>query len=166
MGYTVNGKEYDYFSSTNQDILRKLVNREVCACISDMAEHLFSYDDDTYDVWDNWENLTYEACPHCGEALDDDTCDLLNSGEEAVCSWCEEVIDSADTRQAEIYEYWIVTPWFGEKLAAHGEPIYNRWGGDIWGRCTTGQSMVLDYVIAQIAHELGILEGQEHDWSR
>ena len=35
----------------------------------------------------------------------------------------------------------------------------------VWGRCTTGQAILLDGVITRICADMGILEGQEYAWS-
>lgn len=52
---------------------------------------------------------------------------------------------------AEIYEWWVVTDWFAEKLKAKGEAILDQWGGPWWGRRTTGQAIYMDSVIQEIA---------------
>ena len=119
-------KKYAYNSIKNQAIKDQFVQREVLACISDMADYLFGYDGDKYADWEEWENLT---------------------------------------ELQEIYEYWIVTPWLGEKLRDKGEPVLERWGGWIWGRTCTGQAILLDGVISEICYDMGILEGQPHEWN-
>lgn len=153
-------------SSNNQNILDKLVDREVVACISDMVEHLFSYDGGTYGSWDEWNNMYVNRCDEC-----DDYFTEYDEDEDGnrICPHCGRVYkddEEAEEEPQEIYEYWLVTNWFGEKLRNHGEPVYERWGNWIWGRCCTGQSIALDYVVAEIAADMGILEGQENDWSR
>ena len=64
----------------------------------------------------------------------------------------------------EPYEFWIVTDWLGDKLKAQGEIVADFMGFTIWGRTTTGQAILLDYVISKICHDLEILEGQENEW--
>lgn len=50
----------------------------------------------------------------------------------------------------EIYEYWIVSEWFYNKLKSIGEPVC-EWGNlYIWGRTCTGQAICLDYTIDKI----------------
>ena len=39
-------------------------------------------------------------------------------------------------------------------------------GHNVWGRGSTGQAILLDWVVAQIAIEMEILEGQANDWSK
>ena len=65
----------------------------------------------------------------------------------------------------EILEYWIVSPWLGEKLREKGEPVLERWGGWIWGRTCSGQAILLDNVISEICYEMEILEGQQYEWN-
>ncbi len=55
---------------------------------------------------------------------------------------------------AEVFEYWAVTSWFGEKLKAHGELVADFFGLVIWGRQTTGQAIYADAVIDDITREL------------
>ena len=47
----------------------------------------------------------------------------------------------------EVYEHWAVDPWFGSHLQARGECVFEFGNLTIWGRCTTGQSISLDYVV-------------------
>ena len=63
-------------------------------------------------------------------------------------------------------EYWIVSGWFGEKLKENGQITIDEYYGTIWGRCSTGQSILLDNVISEICSDMGILEGQPSDWSK
>lgn len=65
----------------------------------------------------------------------------------------------------EIFEWWAVTNWFGEKLKEQGCVIIETWGKSYWGRCTTGQSIILDGCILDIAKSMEILEGMEHEWN-
>ena len=172
-------KHYDYNSSKNQAIKGRFVQREVKACISDMAEHLFSYEGDKYAGWDEWENLFVTRCPECGEInsiLHNETpddndnipadCDPDEYAAEYPyqCSCGARFEEEPETEPQEIYEYWIVTPRLGEKLREKGEPVLERHGGWIWGRTSSGQAILLDQVISSICYELKILEGQPHEW--
>lgn len=84
------------------------------------------------------------------------------------CSYCEKhVLESeADEKANEVYEWWFVTNWFAEKLAAHGEVVIRGYMHSVWGRCCTGQAILLDWVVGKIAEEMEILEGMDHDWSK
>jgi hypothetical protein len=63
----------------------------------------------------------------------------------------------------EVYEWWLVTSWLARKLKEQGECVIESEG--IWGRRTSGQAIKMDYVITRICADLGILEGQENEWS-
>lgn len=92
---------------------------------------------------DEWDEMDYGVkCPYCGTIHEEEP----------------------ETDPQEIYEYWIVTPWLGEKLREKGEPVLKRHGGWIWGRTCSGQAIALDWVISLICYDMGILEGQPHEW--
>ena len=172
-------KRYDYNSSKNQSIKMQFVRREVYACISDMAEYLFSYDGDKYADWDEWENLYITHCPECGEVVDEwkeiDETDVEHIISDEIaneymdygvkCPHCDAIHEEEpEAEPQEIYEYWIVSSWLGEKLREKGEPVLERGGGWIWGRTCTGQAILLDNVISEICYDMGILEGQPYEW--
>lgn len=119
------------------------------------------------------EDMIREAwiCPFC-----DDEFDTEEEARKCICHFretlykctdCDKYVleSDADEDANEAYEWWFVTGWFAEKLAEHGEMVIQGWH-NVWGRGCTGQAILLDWVIAQIAMEMGILEGQEHDWSK
>lgn len=87
-----------------------------------------------------------------------------------VCQSCDEVYgddeyNELDITPPEIFEWWAVSGWFGEQLKARGEVVIDCWGKSYWGRGTTGQCISLDFVIASIADEMQILDGQPHSWA-
>ena len=74
-------------------------------------------------------------------------------------------IDDEISKPQEIYEWWIVTEWLYNKLKRYGESVL-EWGNNCyWGRTTTGQAIMLDYVISKICEDMKILKGQKYDWS-
>lgn len=93
------------------------------------------------------ESETVHVCQCCGAVYSDDEYDDL------------------DTTPPEIFEWWAVSNWFGEKLKARGEVVLDCWGKSYWGRQTTGQAISLDFVIASIAKEMQILDGQLYSWA-
>ena len=160
--YTVAGKSYDADSVVNQKIKQTFVGRNVLANITDFAENLFSGDEDAYGSWEDWENLFAKKCPECGCIVE-----TWENGDDEQVSWPYwGQILTEEPEYHEILEYWIVTPWLGEKLKAHGEPVYQRSNGWIWGRCCSGQAIFLDNVISEICCNMEILEGQSRDWSK
>lgn len=50
----------------------------------------------------------------------------------------------------EPYEFWIVSDFFAQKLKQNDQLLTNHWGFWIWGRETTGQSILIDYVFQKI----------------
>lgn len=160
-------KGYDFNSINNQKIKDALVNREVYACISDMADYLFNCDDNSYANFDDFENVFVTICPKCG-AVNSYHHDVRDDDELTDYWYCDhchhEVEEEMDTEPQEIYEYWIVSPWFGEKLRNAGEPVFERMLGWIWGRTCTGQAISLDGVIDEICKDMEILEGMPNEW--
>jgi hypothetical protein len=54
----------------------------------------------------------------------------------------------------EIFEYWLVSDYLLNKLRDKGEVVLEDYHGlNIWGRCTTGQAILLDNVIEDIYTE-------------
>jgi hypothetical protein len=70
-----------------------------------------------------------------------------------------------DPESVEAYEHWAITSWFKARLAERGEITGELLDFDVWGRTCTGQAISLDYVIASIAAEMQILDGQVHSWA-
>jgi len=64
----------------------------------------------------------------------------------------------------ECFEYWAVSSFFADDLRDLGESVGELYQWRIWGRCTTGQMISQDYVIAEVAARMGILEGQKYSW--
>ena len=77
-------------------------------------------------------------------------------GQEKYFEDLSELIGQEDEEgnMQEVYEYWLVTPWFAEKLKAQGELVAEFFNLDIWGRQTTGQAIYADAVIDDITREL------------
>lgn len=53
----------------------------------------------------------------------------------------------------EPYEFWVVSNYFGEYLEKKEELTTKQWGFYIWGRETTGQSILLDHVFQEFIKE-------------
>lgn len=54
----------------------------------------------------------------------------------------------------EVLEHWAVSKWLAKKLEGEGEVVVqvsNLW---VWGRCTSGQAIIMDGVIQRIARSL------------
>lgn len=170
-------------SSVNQRILGQFVEREVVHCVSCLVGHFakndaaccdgISYDE----ILDLCRNVDYqEAAEQAGwEAFADEfgaKCyrDTNEGWTWAGDSWedlCREFDIDLEAGEREVYEHWAVSGFLGEKLKAHGETVGELLDFDaIWGRCTTGQAISLDYVIQAIAAEMQILDGQAYSWAK
>lgn len=73
----------------------------------------------------------------------------LQTDEDMARTYCDFV--NIDPHQIEIFEHWIVSDWLARQLEKRGEVIEHDFHGlTIWGRCTTGQAILLDGVICDI----------------
>ena len=52
---------------------------------------------------------------------------------------------------AEVYEWWAVNDWLAAKLNAMNEPVLSNSYGHWWGRTCSGQAMIMDGTLQQIA---------------
>lgn len=157
-----------------QRVCRQLVEREVVHCCSRMIYELaqkegFCEDEDLLNLCRGVPDYE-EACVDEGWVAKDDDSGFANAGTGETCGagdW-QELADERriEPYEWEIYEHWIVTPWFSRKLAEHGETVGELFDFHIWGRATTGQSICMDGIIRKIASEMEILPGQKNDWSK
>jgi len=65
--------------------------------------------------------------------------------------WREACRDVASENPAEVYEWWRVTGWLCEQLRAIGEVVIDNNHGYWWGRTCTGQGLIMDGTLQQIA---------------
>jgi len=141
-------------SPINQEIKAKFVNREVLTCFSCEMQEVLSAEIVSYE---DMENLYINTCPHCSEQFDNNV---------DICPHCGEDghIEELEQEQQEIMEWWIVTDYLHRKLSEKGEPVL-EWGNNYyWGRCCSGQAIMLDSVISEICSAMEILEGQKNEW--
>ena len=65
-------------------------------------------------------------------------------------------VENLDCEYVEVYEWWIVSGWLADKLEEKGEVVIS--GENIWGRRTTGQAILLDFVISDICNDMKMLK--------
>ena len=65
----------------------------------------------------------------------------------------EDLDDFRYDNPKEIYEWYLVSDWFIDKLREINEPVLDNNYGEYWGRCCTGQAICLDYSIQELAYE-------------
>ena len=169
-------------TASYQRAVGKLVDREVHYCvshlISELAQHVVGdYDDDILNVCisDDWKepatdhtaNLDRDECVEWLEGIgiecvDSESVETLreaidaniNDGTIDAQEFCE--YHGLDPYTNEAYEHWIVSDWLAGKLEAAGEMVARDiYGLTIWGRRTTGQSILLDAVLCGIYNDMG-----------
>lgn len=63
--------------------------------------------------------------------------------------------NNLDPYQREVFEHWLVSNWFAEKLTQHGEKVDTDFAGmTVWARTTTGQAISQDGVVQRIYREV------------
>lgn len=76
--------------------------------------------------------------------IDDETIDGIKD-------WREACRDHAQENPAEVYEWWRIDPWLCERLREIGQVVIDNDYGEWWGRCTTGQALIMDGVLQRVA---------------
>ena len=105
----------------------EFVDREVIYCVS----HLVT---DLSNVWHDAPNFI---------------------NEQIIELWQGPPVEDEEDEYEEVFEHWIVSDWLADKLIAKGETVVKDFHGlTIWGRCCTGQAILLDGVIREIYLEL------------
>lgn len=89
--------------------------------------------------------ITVFQCQNCANILQEDEYDALLS----------------DTHLDKI-EWWGVTEWFVKKLQDLGETVILN--PPIWGRTPSESPIYEEDVVLEICKNIGILEGQPHEW--
>jgi hypothetical protein len=102
--------------------------------------------DHTYEDDEGEEaSTTCEDCGGDGEVQDpdaeEDTGYLRRL--QAACN------DAAEVR--EVFEWWRVSAWLGDELDSIGEVMLINQYGSWWGRTCTGQALIMDGVLQQVA---------------
>lgn len=83
---------------------------------------------------------------HDPEGCDDeDTTGIFADSWQDACE-----IDQLDVDYLEAYEHYVVSPFLAAELKAEGEIVGEFAGLTIWGRCTTGQMISMDYIIQKV----------------
>lgn len=140
--------------------------------IEEIEEELEALEEQKEELEDK-QGDTQEEIEEAEEAGDTDTVNACESLFAVYSQRIEEVEDKItaledeqeelenDTAPAEIFEWWRVSSFLADKLNEYGYCILD---GDIWGRTTTGQAILLDYVITLICSDMEILAGQRYAW--
>lgn len=160
----------DYNSIKNQEIKGKFVAKNVIENVTELITHLAKSEDKG-----RYEEKIYNLCsqPDYEKAAEDNGWEYDEDSElwknddyedeyESAQDVCE--YEGLDYEYIEPYEFWSVSDSLGKKLEEKGYIVQDVFGLCVWGRCTTGQAILLDYVISQICEDMEILEGQKYEW--
>jgi hypothetical protein len=145
--YTINLDERGEFSATVYKIDENGNDVEELSIDTEEAEFLSSEGvnvKDATEVLDHYD-IQYSV--------------LLDSGDDV------EYETDYDTPQ-DIYEWWLVTDFFADKLRDEDQPVLEALNCTWWGRTCSGQVIYADSVIMEIAKGMQILEGQKHSWAK
>jgi len=91
-----------------------------------------------------------------------------NDHKKEMCDTIESEIEelkNLESEPQEIFEWWAVSEYLYDKLKDMGHCVVDAGSCYVWGRCTTGQAILLDHCISQICADMGILEGQANSWA-
>ena len=184
----MNTLKIDGNSTINQKIKGKLVEREVICNLNHVIQHIQEHgagvwEDElndllySYDYDQTIENLVDEDVINIYEREEygysirwkypDDSSDDYSEPFESRADLVNELQHHIDFDMEinEVYEFWGVSDFLARKLRENGEAVVEMLGFNVWGRCTTGQAILLDVVITEIAHGMEILDGQNYSWS-
>lgn len=137
----------EFFNLDNwvvQDITREFVMPHIHRNQSLLVSHLQEQEVEGF-YWDDINNLYMtdeEIVKYYGSCDEDKTKqdlidEIRNNGED----------------HNEIYEWYLVSDWFLDKLKEIDEPYIDNDYGEYWGRTCTGQSIYLDYSIQKLAYK-------------
>lgn len=129
----------DVNSSNNQRIKAKLVEREVIMLASDIVDVLYS---------DSHEDII----------------DAINEAKSIVEIHSDDQDIAEGERNIEVFEWYFVNEMLADDLEKRNEVIVRHFNSPLWGRQGTGQAILLDSVISEIATDMEILEGQVNEW--
>jgi len=157
----------DYNSSINQDIKGKFIAREVFCNVNSLVQAIIDKDENA-EMWEEWENYECYTCPLCGDQQSQHGHfgNETESDHEFHCNACDGLFNNPEPEPEyrEIMEYWAVDNHLYEKLKEMGHPVWDSGSTKVWGRCTSGQAILLDLAISEICESMEILDGQINSW--
>lgn len=163
-------KVKDWNSTTNQDIKGRFVGREVYCCQTHEMNYILAKsweDKDAPYSWDDIENNYNWVCPECGDSMDEYEHDGADSHNFVCVSCNHKQDDEPEQEPQEIFEWWAVSCYLARRLKEQGQPVIEcGYGVSYWGRCCTGQAILLDEVISRICDDMEILDGQANSWAK
>lgn len=164
----------DWDSIINQDIKNRFVGQHVDGCYTTEVEYILSrwdHNDAPYTM-DDIEHYYVPHCEDCGEGYttfeegEDEYGDTVYKCVDCDRVYSQDEYDDLDTQPQEIYEWWSVSSYLAERLSEYGECVLRGPLTWYWGRCCTGQAILLDGVVSRICEDMEILYGQIHSWAK
>lgn len=164
----------DYNSTTNQSIKEKFVGIHVYAGVNMLVQSVIEANVDSFfeDVTNYWmyetedgERITEDEKQERIDALETELDNATTEEAEEAIQEKIDTINDLEQEPAEILEWWIVSEYLADKLEEQGECIYDNGQNKIWGRCTSGQAILLDACISYVCEGMEILEGQTNEWT-
>lgn len=169
----------NYNNSINQTIKGDFVGKEIFSNANGMVEYIlqttlessenynnapFNEDDVENLYTDNSDDIEakkveIETLEENEEISDEERENQIDTLNEEI-----EELEEEQQERKEVYEWWIVSSYLADKLRKKGQVVIPHM--NIWGRCATGQAILLDNVISEICEDMEILEGQEYSWER
>lgn len=157
----------NFNSSENQDIKDKFVRQNVLQNVNQVVDYVSSTiqaadndidEDEFYSLLGSYDYET--PLLDLGYVRDVDTNELIGEGLEGFTGSEEDACYelNIEPHYNESYEFYAVTDWFADKLKEKGQSVMQLLGMNVWGRGTTGQAILLDYVIGDICNDLNLLK--------
>ena len=136
----------EYFNLNNgivQDITREFIHPHIFRNQSSLITHLQGQEVEGF-YYDDIENLYMS---------DEEILNYMGSYDEDMSD--QEIIEVRDNGEdfKEVFEWYLVSDWFLDRLREINEPIIDNDYGEYWGRCGTGQAIYLDHNIQELAYE-------------
>lgn len=133
----------------------RMIGHEVYACQSSLVDAILARsldDEDPILSWDDVTNSHIYRCPECGEDLKDYEGE---EGHEKACTRCGWAGDESEgaPESVEVMEWWLVSRWLASNLEERGEVTLTDGQSHWWGRCCTGQEIILDGIMQRIVSE-------------
>jgi hypothetical protein len=91
-----------------------------------------------------------ESCKGTGEVNDPDA-DDDDSPRGYLTELRDAVQEHSQDHPAEVYEWWLVSDWLCRQLRDAGRPVLDNDYGSWWGRTCTGQALIMDGVLQELA---------------
>ncbi len=134
---------------------QRYLEREVLVCQSSLVDDLLRAGIDGWEyeeITNLYPDPSEWGAAECIDWLTErgiDAGDPPETAEADLDDLQQRVRDNAEP--AEIYEWWLVTDWMAEALIAIGEPVLDNGYGYWWGRTCTGQRILMDGTLQEIA---------------